>query len=449
MKLLQKGANAPLTRATSGPGRTRVELRWDPARGALNALCFAVDAAGQVPGDEWLVFVRNPQAPGGVIHLLSSAEGRAAYSVMLDELPATIQRCVFAATLEQGAFRELRGATLGVKADSGDPLAFRLEEAADEQALIFAELYRHSSAWKLRAIGQGFTGGFQPLVEHFGVTLKPIDAGQNRTPRPPPTAPPAVAPSSPEQVGGNPDPRQSSSGRSTAEPAARQGGARGSDHGGRQGARRGGGGLMRRLKRLLGWLLTIAILIAAVGAGVWFFKPGWIEAPETIWPEVRAYIERQASALPPASCDLTDEQVFERYHALGENYVRILNRVDQSNRLLAELRQQIGQLQGSCPAAINTKSRREIAELEQLPVATWMQEATRLNACAGLIIKGLETELSDETRPIILQRLVRESDRARNLESDLTNIARDLAYLGNKTDRLIAGFSEVLDACPE
>ena len=77
-----------------------------------------------------------------------------------------------------------------------------------------------------------------------------------------------------------------------------------------------------------------------------------------------------------------------------------------------------------------------------------MEEATRLNICAGLMIKKIETELNDESRPIIIQRLVREADRSRNLESDLTNISRDLAYLNNKTNRLIEGYRENLDACP-
>jgi hypothetical protein len=76
-----------------------------------------------------------------------------------------------------------------------------------------------------------------------------------------------------------------------------------------------------------------------------------------------------------------------------------------------------------------------------------MDESIKLNNCAGLLIKRLDKELNQESRPIIIQRLVRESDRARNLESDLTDIARDLAYLRNKTARLIDGFEENIEAC--
>lgn len=454
MRSLPKGASAELADA----GRTQVFLSWYPVEDPVRAICFAVDSAGRVPSNEWLIFDENQKAPGGVIQLVSTVPGRSGFAVELDAIPTLIQRCVFAVTLEQGAYSQLQGTTLVVMGKSGEPLTFRLDEVADERALIFGELYRHQSGWNLRAIGQSFKGGFKPLVKHYSAKLDDSDrrppsptlAGNSATP----SEASMPLPHPPEQRASSPKPQPRSAQR-------RSGGSR----------PRGGGGITRLFTRLLGWLLVIAILGAAAGVGVWFFKPewldvpenrewaiqsrledffksGWLDAPETIWADTRGVVQRMTSGLQPATCDWTEEQVIERYHALGENYINILNRVDQSNQLLADIRNQIAQIKGACPEALHSQSQREIAEIEQLPIDIWLKEATALNTCTGLINKRLETELSGETRPILLQRLVRESDRARNLESDLTNIARDLAYLDNKTGRLVAGFGEVLDACP-
>lgn len=420
MRKLSKGANAPV----ASTGQVHIELRWNPQRGALDAACFAVDADGRVLDDSWFIFYNQTRAPSGAIALTTNAAGAADFRVQLDALAPSIERCVFAATLEQGCFRDLSGAQLTARPDSGEPLLFQLDGAGDEQALIFAELYRHRSGWKLRAIAQGFVGGLQPLAEHFGVEVG--DAPLAEEPAPAARSEPASPSLPPVQT--NPDippqPARTAE-RAAPEPPSRP--------------------RARGLKRLL----VVLILLAAAGAALWFLKPEWLHDPAALWRESQQLVsQRLPSIQTPPTCNWSNDEVFERYHALGENYVRILKRVDQSNHHLAKLRQQLTQADAQCSASLTEQSQREIEQLEQLPVKAWMDETLALNACAGLIIKDLESSLDEESRPIIIQRLVHESDRARNLESDLTNIARDLAYLNNKTGRLIQGFNELLDACP-
>ncbi|MCR7566066.1 TerD family protein, partial [Pseudomonas aeruginosa] len=38
-------------------------------------------------------------------------------------------------------------------------------------AMIFAELYRHNSEWKFRAVGQGYAGGLKALANGYGLTV--------------------------------------------------------------------------------------------------------------------------------------------------------------------------------------------------------------------------------------------------------------------------------------
>ena len=35
--------------------------------------------------------------------------------------------------------------------------------------MVFGEIYRNGAEWKFKAIGQGYDGGFQALVQSFGV----------------------------------------------------------------------------------------------------------------------------------------------------------------------------------------------------------------------------------------------------------------------------------------
>ncbi|MEY6432276.1 TerD family protein [Thioalkalicoccus limnaeus] len=419
MKSLPKGANALLTTS----GRVRVAIRWPIGRLEVDAVCFAVTDAGRVPGDEWFLFYNQREAPGRGIELAASGIQQSDFVVHLDRLPATVQRCVFAATLDEGTFRAAIGTRLTAMADKGETLEYKLVEAGDEQALILAEIYRHGTGWRLRAIGQGFRGGLQPLAEHFGVKVReasPVPdrsgaAAEAESPRVPPTGgaeppatPPAEGPSSPP-----PGPER------------------------------------RRHGSRIGVWAAAAVVVALAGLLLWFLVAPLVERLADDRSELPEPSQPVTARYEPPTCAWSDDEVFERYHALGESYIQILQRVDQSNERLARVRQDLIGLEGRCAADFLDKNRHEIEALERLPVGGWLDQALRLNVCAGLLIKAIETALDGEGRPIIIQRLVREADRARNLESDLTNISRDLAYLRNKTERLKLGYHENLEACLE
>ena len=45
------------------------------------------------------------------------------------------------------------------------------EDASQETAMLFAEIYRYNSEWKFRAVGQGYTTGLAGIAGDFGVPL--------------------------------------------------------------------------------------------------------------------------------------------------------------------------------------------------------------------------------------------------------------------------------------
>ncbi len=69
------------------------------------------------------------------------------------------------AQLTSGHLRFLVGARETAK------FAFKGSDFGAERALMLGELYRKENAWRFCAVGQGFTGGLDALVRHFGGTV--------------------------------------------------------------------------------------------------------------------------------------------------------------------------------------------------------------------------------------------------------------------------------------
>ena len=424
MKQLTKGANAILTRS----GTVQVNLSWKSPIIDLDVSCFAITAHGKVPSDEWFVFYNQPDSPNRAIHFSQTDANQTQFVVHLDQLPADIQKCVFAATLSQSSFREVTEATITAVPPTGEALTFKISDSADEQALIFAEIYRYGSDWKMRAIGQGFKGGLKPLAEYYGIQVtdepRPVSAPGSR-PAPP------VPPASPSRD-------------SQAQPSV---------------PRRKRPGF---LKKLVISLMIVLLIASASITGLAYYYPQLLflispQLSSLVQPSIRFISDDpkqfQASAPETATpiettCPFTDEQVFDRYHTLGENYIRILKTVDIINQHLSELKEELKKIDSKCPQAFVDKNNQEVEQLEKLPIQDWIEETNRLNICAGIMIKKVDTDLQSESRPTIIQRLLRNADRSRNLESDLTNISRDLAYLKNKADRLVKeGYRSNIEAC--
>ena len=148
-----------------------------------------------------------------------------------------------------------------------------------------------------------------------------------------------------------------------------------------------------------------------------------------------------------SECEIETDEVFKRYHILGEKYLEIRDIVNDSDSQRERIKQIIRAPEFTCSDRFKELNQREIDRLGKLSLARWIQETTRLNICAGLLNKQVEDRLSTETRQTIIQSLVKEADRNRNLESDLINIARDLAYFNNKVKRLLGAYNTNLEVC--
>lgn len=201
---LQKGGNINLSKEDPSLKNVLVGLQWNERESDgvdfdLDATAFLLDASNKVTQVEDFIFYKNLRGRNdAVVHQGDNRTGQGngddeKIKVFLGKLPAEIQRILIAVTIHEAAergqnFGQVDGACIrivndekaeahlqqvqfnGVEFDEriGEITRFDLtENASTETAMIFGELYRAGSDWKFKAVGQGYAGGLQKLLDLF------------------------------------------------------------------------------------------------------------------------------------------------------------------------------------------------------------------------------------------------------------------------------------------
>ncbi|MGX1273739.1 TerD family protein [Streptomyces phaeoluteigriseus] len=204
MPELAKGGNTAL-----GAGPVTMELYAEGATVDLSALLVTAD--GRVRSDDDLVFYNQPSAESGAVrHLPADSDGPERVEVDPAALPADVDRVVLVASCDPDdvtrTFREVRNVRVSAAQTGAEPVLFRPPALTDgERAVLLAELYRRGTAWKLRAIGQGYADGLAGLAADFGIEVAEAD-GPDETDAPvktpePETVPATVPAPAPAPVG--------------------------------------------------------------------------------------------------------------------------------------------------------------------------------------------------------------------------------------------------------
>ncbi|WP_172382344.1 CAP domain-containing protein [Streptomyces sp. MNP-20] len=162
---LVPGGNTPLPDGT-------LTLR---VPGPFDLSALITGDSGKVAGDADFVFYNQPAAPGARIagdtltvqaHRLRPGASRVTLVVSPAEPDTPLGR--------------LPAIALQVGGPRGEALArFAPPRPRQETVLLLAEIYRRGTAWKLRAIGQGYAEGLAGVARDFGleVTEEPAAAG--------------------------------------------------------------------------------------------------------------------------------------------------------------------------------------------------------------------------------------------------------------------------------
>lgn len=190
MPQLSRGQKQKLAELTPSL-RLRAQITATAPGLTFDFSCFGVDANDRLSDDRYFVFYNQKQSPQGELQL----EGDGAFSLDLSRLPATIKKLVFVATIDgAGTMASLREGAFSLRADGGEVARFEFRGAdfGAERALIVAEIYQ-KDVWRLAAVGQGFAGGLDALLHHFGgQAVEDAAPAPQAVARPPVVAPPAL-----------------------------------------------------------------------------------------------------------------------------------------------------------------------------------------------------------------------------------------------------------------
>ncbi len=179
---LIRGSNTSLSELIPSLGTVLVGFGWNvvESRGPaveLVASAILCGASGHALSDEHLVFFNQLVSPDGAVHYVEDDAEQ--IEVDLSSVPAEVTKIVFVVYADPdlrkpGNFGAVRSAYVRVCDRSGGELIrYDSEEGSglDITAMVFVELYRHSGAWKVRAIGQGYSTGLQGVADDFGVRI--------------------------------------------------------------------------------------------------------------------------------------------------------------------------------------------------------------------------------------------------------------------------------------
>ncbi len=184
MTALARGENRP------APGGRMTVTVTCAAPVDVSALLLGAD--GRVRSDADFVFFNQPVGPG-----VTYRHGRGAgdmVDVQTAALPADVDKVVVTASLDGSGPRTFAGAsslTATIGSDTGT-LSFPMTGLSTETAVVCVEIYRRGSAWKVRAVGQGYDNGLAGIATAFGVNIDDEPAA------PPPAPAPSQYPAQPQ-----------------------------------------------------------------------------------------------------------------------------------------------------------------------------------------------------------------------------------------------------------
>lgn len=180
---LQKGQKIEL-----GLEKVCVGLGWDPNPGGgadfdLDASAFMLGKDGHLPADEYFVFYNNLVSPDKAV--ASSGDDQTGgnsdggddetITVDLAKLDPAINEIVFTASIYKADerkqnFGQVRNAYIRIYDEvTGEEIAkYDLEEDFSiETAIEFGRIYKKNNIWKFDAMGIGYKGGLQSLVDKY------------------------------------------------------------------------------------------------------------------------------------------------------------------------------------------------------------------------------------------------------------------------------------------
>lgn len=186
---LTKGQRVSLEKVAPGLSEVFVGLGWDVKSTDtgndfdLDSSLFLLGANEKLISDNHFIFYNNLTSPDpdkSVQHLGDNLTGVGegddeVIKINLQKVPAEVQKIVFTVTIYEAQqrhqnFGQVQNAFVRIVNAQTKQEAVRydlVEDYSIETALILAELYRKDGEWRLNAVGAGYQGGLQSLLDRY------------------------------------------------------------------------------------------------------------------------------------------------------------------------------------------------------------------------------------------------------------------------------------------
>ena len=175
---------------SDGAFSVMVELNAEPL--TVDVACFGLDGSRKLSDERYMTFFNQPATPCGAVKL--GQQGRFEFDLL--RLPSSIQVLVMTLAVDgTGTMNQLGSCSVSLHRSTTLSGSYRFDGShfSAERAVMLLEFYRKDGAWRLCPVGQGFNGGLDALVTHFGgaVAEKPSAPPATLRPAPAPAPPPA------------------------------------------------------------------------------------------------------------------------------------------------------------------------------------------------------------------------------------------------------------------
>lgn len=186
---LSKGQRISLEKASPGLKAAFVGLGWDVKKVDtgndydLDVSVFLLGDNEKLISDNHLVFYNNPKSPDAdhsIEHMGDNltGEGEGDDEVVLvnfTKIPDDVKKLVFVVTIHeadkrQQNFGQIENAFVRLVdvQTKNEVLRYDLtEEYSIETALIIAEIYKKDGEWRMSAVGSGYQGGLQAILNRY------------------------------------------------------------------------------------------------------------------------------------------------------------------------------------------------------------------------------------------------------------------------------------------
>ncbi|MFM2314099.1 MAG: hypothetical protein RLZZ04_3375 [Cyanobacteriota bacterium] len=186
---LSKGERISLEKVAPGLVEIFIGLGWDinaTDTGGdfdIDASIFLLDSNDKLISDQHFIFYNNPKSPDPGQSIQQRGDNRTGagegddevVDVNLKTIPPEVVKMALTVTIHEADkrhqnFGQVSNAFVRIVNCQNEQEIIRYDLTEDfsvETALIMAELYRKDGEWRMNAVGAGYEGGLQALVERY------------------------------------------------------------------------------------------------------------------------------------------------------------------------------------------------------------------------------------------------------------------------------------------